>query len=366
MAHSENNIEALVGSQETFEQLVQQRLRQAVRVALISVLEEEVSAFIGALPYERHQQRRDQRNGHYRRDLETSRGRIADLPVPRTRGGYHTQLFERYHRRRDELDMAIAEMFLDGVSMAKVGQVVETLTGSQPSASTVSRVFHSLEEEYSRWKTRKLCQEYASAFADGTYFTVIYNGEGWKMPILAVVGISPSGEREVLAFGVGDRENEQAWKDRLEDLKGRGVKEIGLWVSDGGQAMLTAITKKFPTSARQRCVMPKMDKVLSYIPTKQQDQIQPEFRALFYQKDRQAADQAVAAFIEKYQKISPTAIACFQRDLEACLTFSAFPKEHWKTIRTNNVRERHFGEVKRRSHKMAAAFRNEQSCLLLF
>jgi putative transposase len=87
---------------------------------------------------------------------------------------------------------------------------------------------------------------------------------------------------------------------------------------------------------------------------------------LFYQKDRQAADQAVAAFIEKYQRIYPSAIECLQRDLEACLTFYAFPKEHWKTIRTNNVMERLFGEVKRRSHKMAAAFRNEESCLLLF
>jgi len=86
MAHTQNNIEALVGSQEAFEQLVQQRLRQAVRVALISVLEEEVSAVIGALPYERNQQRRDQRNGHYTRDLDTSIGRIEDLPVPRTRG----------------------------------------------------------------------------------------------------------------------------------------------------------------------------------------------------------------------------------------------------------------------------------------
>jgi putative transposase len=89
-------------------------------------------------------------------------------------------------------------------------------------------------------------------------------------------------------------------------------------------------------------------------------------RALFYRKDRAAADQAVAAFMEKYRSVYPTAIACLQRDLEACLTFYAFPKEHWKTIRTNNVMERLFGEVKRRSHKMAAAFRNEQSCLLLF
>ncbi len=90
------------------------------------------------------------------------------------------------------------------------------------------------------------------------------------MPILAVVGIAENGEREVLAFSVGDRENEQAWKDLLEDLKQRGVKAIDLWVSDGNQATLGALSKKFPDAARQRCVVHKMDNVLSYVPTKQQ------------------------------------------------------------------------------------------------
>jgi putative transposase len=94
------------------------------------------------------------------------------------------------------------------------------------------------------------------------------------------------------------------------------------------QHTASAITQKFPASARQRCVVHKMDNVLSSIPNKQQEQIKPELKALFYQKDRQAADQAVAAFIEKYQKVYPTAIACLQRDLEACLTLYAYPKEH--------------------------------------
>ncbi len=130
-----------------YAQTVKERLRQAVRIALISVLEEEVTAFIGAKPYERNEQRRDQRNGHYTRDLETTVGHLADLPVPRPRGGHQTQVFERSHRRQDELDSAIGEMFVKGVSTAKVGEVIETLTGSQPSASTVSRVFHTLETE---------------------------------------------------------------------------------------------------------------------------------------------------------------------------------------------------------------------------
>jgi len=151
----------LLGPEETFEQMLHERLRQAVRVVLMNVLEEVVTAFIGALPYEHNEQRRDQRNGHYRRDLETTMGQIYDLPVPRTRGGFHIQVFKRYHRRRDELDTVIGGMFVDGVSMANVGQVVETLTGSNPSASTVSRVFHSLENEYQAWKQRPLEERYA-------------------------------------------------------------------------------------------------------------------------------------------------------------------------------------------------------------
>ena len=210
MTHTENPIEEVVRSQDEFEQMVKERLQYAVRLALIRVLEEEVTAFIGAKPYERNMQRRDQRNGHYTRSLETTVGQISDLSVPRTRQGYQTQLFEHYHRRRDELDSAIGEMFVKGVSTAKVGQVMETLTGSHPSASTVSHVFHTLEAEYEQWKQRKLAECYAYAFADGTYFTVIYNDEGCKMPILAVVGIATTGERKVLGFRVGDRENQQA------------------------------------------------------------------------------------------------------------------------------------------------------------
>lgn len=366
MTHTDNTSEDQLESQEVFDTMLKERLRYAVRIALMEILEEEVTAFIGAKPYERSAERRDHRNGHYRRDLETTVGQISDLPIPRTRNGHQTQLFERYHRRREEVDSAMVEMFVKGVSTQKVGEVMETLTGSQPSASSVSRVFHTLEEEYEQWKKRPLAERYVYAFADGTYFTVIYNGEGCKMPILAAVGITTTGEREVLAFRVGDRENQQAWEDLFDDLKARGVKAIDLWISNGGQAMLNAIATKFATSQRQRCVMHKMENVLSYVPQKQREQIEPELKALFYQKGRTEADQAVAAFIEKYQKIYPTAVECLQRDLDACLTFYAFPKAHWKTIRTNKVIERLFGEVKRRSHKMAAAFRNEGSCVLLF
>lgn len=353
-------------SQTEFQELLHEKIRQAVRLTLVTVLEAEIEAFIGAGPYQRTGQRRAYRNGSYRRSLGTSVGQIEDLAVPRTREGFQTQLFERYQRRQGELDASICQMFVGGVSTTQVGQVIETLTGNKPSASTVSRVFHTLEEEFAAWQQRPLAAEYAYLFADGTYFTVIYNGQGHKMPILVVVGINLVGEREVLGFSIGDKENQLAWEQLLDDLKRRGVQQVTLWISDGNQAMLNAVEAKFSTSKRQRCVKHKMDNVLSYIPAKQRDQVGPELKAIFYQDSREQADQQVAAFITKYEPIYPTAVACLQRDLEACLTFYAFPKAHWKTIRTTNVMERLFGEVKKRTHKMAAAFRNENSCLLMF
>lgn len=293
-------------------------------------------------------------------------GRIEALPVPRTRKGFRTQLFQRYQRRRAELDTAISEMFIRGVSTSGVGEVFEGLTGLKPSPSTVSRVFHTLEGEYEAWKGRPLAERYEYAFADGIYFTVIYDHEGCKMPVLAIIGIRSDGEREVLAFTVGDHENQTAWEELFDNIKQRGVKEIGLWTTDGTQAMLNALEVKFPGTPRQRCVKHKMENVLSYVPKTQHDAVKPELRAIFYQDGREQADQAVAAFCEKYEPVYPTAVACLKRDLEACLTFYAFPKGHWRTIRTTNVIEQLYGEVKRRSRKMAAAFRNEGSCLLMF
>jgi putative transposase len=109
-----------------------------------------------------------------------------------------------------------------------------------------------------------------------------------------------------------------------------------------------------------------MENVLGYIPEKHHELVRPELKAIFYQTNREKADQEVAAFITKYQQIYPSAVECLKRDLEACLTFYSFPEKHWRYIRTTNIIERLFGEVKKRSHKMAAAFRNENSCLLMF
>lgn len=353
-------------ARDTFRAFVQEQVRTAIRATFIDILEEEVSQFIGAGRYERTSGRRDQRAGHRSRTIGTTAGVIDDLPVPRTRGGFHTQLFEHYQRRMPEVDGAIRDMFIGGVSQQQVGSVVEHLTGSAPSPSTVSRVFHTLEAEFADWQQRPLPKHYVYAFADGTYFSVIYEGEGQKMPILALIGIREDGQREVIAFTTGERENQGAWEDLLADIKARGVEQVDLWITDGHQAMLNAIGLKFPSSKRQRCARHKMENILSHVPEKQRDAVREELRAIFYQSSRIQADQLAAAFRTKYLPHYPSAIACMDRDWDACLTFYAYPEEHWPNIRTSNIIERTFEEVKKRSKKMAAAFRNEGSCLLLF
>jgi transposase-like protein len=128
--------------QAQLQELVKERLQMAIKLTLMQVLEEEIETYIGAAPYQRTAERQDYRNGSYERDLDTSMGRIEELPVPRTRNGYRTELFERYQRRQAELDEAICNMFVKGISQAQVGNVIEALSGIHPSASTVSRVFH--------------------------------------------------------------------------------------------------------------------------------------------------------------------------------------------------------------------------------
>jgi len=122
----------------------------------------------------------------------------------------------------------------------------------------------------------------------------------------------------------------------------------------------------FYASERQRCLKHKIENVLAYVPKKHHEQVRPELKAIIYQENREKAGQALAAFLEKYADIYPSAIECLKRDLEACLTFYRFPQQHWRYLCTTNIIERLFAEVKKRSHKMAAAFRNENSCMLMF
>jgi transposase-like protein len=354
-------------SQAEFKVYLTERARGWVRVLFEEVMQAELTALLQVQPYERNAKRRGQRNGSYRRDLTTSLGRLEAVQVPRDRAGqFQTRVFEQYQRRHDEVDQAIQTMFIKGLSTSGVGQAVGPLLNDTPSPSTVSRIFHSLEEECAAWRQRPLAAHYRYLYLDGTYFTIGYDDTYEKTPILAAMGVTLQGEREVLGFTSGDKESRAAWDAFLEELQRRGLETADLWITDGGPAGIGAVEAKFPGAVRQRCVVHKVENILAHVPKAKQEEVRNELNRIFYlAANRDKARQEVEAFVAKWKSIVPEAVQCLLKDLEDCLRFYDFPKKHWRSIRTNNYIERLFNGVKMRAHTMGA-FRNETSCLLVF
>nr|MBC7246023.1 transposase [Chloroflexota bacterium] len=206
-------------SQIEFQAYIMECARCVVCLIFEEVMRDELSALLQAQPYERSPKRRGQRNGSYKRDWITSFGVLANVKVPRDRAGlYQTRLFDRYQRRQSQVDQAIRDMFIKGLSTTAVGQSTQHLLGAEPSPSTVSRIFHSLEEECNAWRQRPLEKRYRYIFLDGVYFTVGYDNQYEKVPLLAALGVKMNGEREVLGFAPGDKESRAAWDSFVDDL----------------------------------------------------------------------------------------------------------------------------------------------------
>jgi putative transposase len=352
-------------AQTTFVDLLMDRLRAAARATFEAVMEEELTHYLSALPYQRSQTRQGQRNGHYSRRLGTGFG-VVELDVPRSRDGtYQTQVFERYQRRQSQIDQAISAMFVHGVSTRDVSTIVAECLDQPLSASTVSRVFHELEAEYQAWKAAALEAHYRYLYLDGGYVKVRYGDRVERIALLFAVGVRLSGQKELLAFTVGDSESNDAWSAFLHDLKQRGLAQVDLIVTDGNAAVLAQIRHYYPQAQYQRCVIHKMANVLARVPKRWREEVEADLRRIFYQDDRPHAEAQMATFVQKWQKLFPEAVACLQRDGADCLTFYAFAKKHWRALRSTNIVERVINELKRRLHKMAAAFTNENSCLLI-
>ena len=138
-------------------------------------------------------------------------------------------------------------MFIFGASTARVGEVVRRSPAPNPSVNRFAGLPHP-GRRVRGLENAPTGSHYAYLFADGTYFSVIYDGEGQKMPILTVIGIRLLASAKS-GFSVGERENQAAWEDLFAELKGRGLQQVGLWISDGHQAMLNAWPSSSPHAA---------------------------------------------------------------------------------------------------------------------
>ena len=351
------------------EQEFRQRMRSlavsAMRVLIEEVMREELEQCLGAAWGECTPERKGYRNGSYTRDLVTKTGRIEDLSVPRDREGqFHTQVFERYGRYEPEVAEALTEMFVSGTSTHKVGKVAQTLMGVAPSASAVSRLNHTLTEQFEAWRERPLLTHYRILYLDGIHFTVRHGEKTDSTIILTALGVDLEGNKEVLALRACAEEDKDGWSCLIQDLRTRGVTQIDLIVTDGHDGLLAAVASLFPVTLRQRCLVHKQRNVMNAIAHREHKEVATELAGIWKSQTLEEARTQLAAFKGKYRLRYPEAVRSLCEDEDHLLTFYAFPQVMHRYIRSTNAIESLFSNVRQRTDQIDA-FTTETSCLTI-
>lgn len=350
------------------EDLLSTLIKKSVKKLIQEVIEQEVQDYLGRGYFERDDTSRNgHRNGYENKYVRTSEGRLA-LEVPQLRNTdetYRSRFLNQIDSRSGELERLIIEMYTRGLSTRDIEDTLKDKDGNLLiSKSGVSQVTASLSEEYDRFCDRDLSgYDVVYLFLDGVYESVRLRA-GAKEAILCAWGILSNGHRILLHLALGNKESYDSWLDFFRDMQKRGLRMPLLITSDGSPGLIKAIETCFPESRRQRCLVHKLRNIASKLPQYALDEVMPAIRTVYYQQDREIAMMYATKIIEDHASSYPSAIKCFQEDLENCLSHMEFPAGHHKYIRTTNLLERCFEEQKRRT-KVIPRFLDEASCLKL-
>lgn len=322
----------------------------------------ERSCYLQAAPYQRGPQRTDQANGFYRRRLTTRLG-VVELAVPRSRSGlFRTQLLARYARREAVVDQALRQVFLLGVSTRQAGAALAGLLDEAVSAATVSAVSKVLDEAVGQWHRRPLADHYRYLILDGVSVRIRLVGAVKRRVALCAYGLDRQGRRELIDFLLVKQEDEESWRSFLEGLWRRGLRgaALELITTDGQAGQIAALRLVCPQVAHQRCWAHKLRNVEGHLKRSQQACLQ-QAKGLYQARHRREALLRFRAWKARWEREAPRAVRCVEKDLEELLAFYDQPTEHWTRIRTTNVIERLFVEVRRRIRTMCA-FTTRDSC----
>jgi transposase-like protein len=345
---------------------VEARVRQGVKAVLEEVLQEEMTEHLEAGYRELTPTRRGERNGRYTRNLVTPAGKIERLEVPRDReGGFVTEVFERYKRMTGDVEEAILEMYLSGISVRKIAGVTEALSRVKVGKDAVSRIASRLQEEQKEWRERSLKEKaYPYLYLDATYLKVRWGPRVTSLALLACVGVDEEGFREVLAVEVAGSEKGAAYVSLLRGLVERGLSGVRLVVSDDHEAIKAAVAGELPGAEWQRCVVHFERNVLSSVPASAMSEVAEDLKAIFKVRREKTARALVEEFVEMYGGRFPKAVSVFEAGIDDALTYLRYPGSHHARIRTTNMLERLFEEVKRRT-RVVGVFPNEVSASTL-
>ena len=345
---------------------VEARVREGVKAVLEEVLEEEMAEHLEAGYRELTPTRRGERNGHYQRNLVTPAGKIERLEVPRDREGeFVTEVFERHKRMTGDVEEAVLEMYLSGISVRKIAGVTEALSRVKVGKDAVSRIARRLQEQQREWRERSLKEKgYPYLYLDATYLKVRWGASVTNLALLACVGVDEEGFREVLAVEVAGSEKGAAYASLLRGLIDRGLKGVRLVVSDDHEGIKAAVSGELPGVKWQRCVVHFERNVLAHVPASSTAEVAEDLKAIFKVRRQKTARALAEEFVEMYGGRFPKAISVFEAGIGNALTYLGFPGSHHARIRTTNMLERLFKEVKRRT-RVVGVFPNETSASTL-
>lgn len=335
-----------------------------VKELMESTLKEELVLYSGRLPYQRKEETPIYRNGYYTRSLVTQFGLVSDIKVPTLRNAsFKTKVFRRYRRYQDIVEDIIEGIFLAGVSTRRVGESISKLLDTKVSHGTVSNITRRLDAKVREYRTRPILDEYQYLFLDGISLKIRYNNAYHNRRVLVAYGITLFGERKFIGFIQAQGESSDAWEGFLNDLYRRGLigKNLKLIIIDGAKGLRSALRLVYPLVPVQRCWAHKGRNVSNYLPKRHQKDCTDELVTIYGAKNRQAAIDAFKAWKKKWHRISERAVACVENDLEELLCVYSFPEAQRKKIRTTNIIERSFREVRRRT-RVFSCFSNKESC----
>jgi len=343
-----------------------QVLRHGARKLLAQAVEAEVASFLVE-----HQEVRDAdghqmivRNGHLpERSIETGIGEVVvkaprvrdrrDLPA-QDRIRFASSILPRYLRRTKSLEELIPWLYLRGISTGDFTEALAALVGRDApglSASTISRLKESWQQELTAWEKRDLSSKrYVYLWVDGIYFGIRLEEANHCM--LVVIGATADGHKELVAIEDGYRESAQSWKELLLDLKHRGLTDPpALAIGDGALGFWKALPEVYGQTRRQRCWVHKTANVLNYLPRSVQKKAKDGLHEIWMAETKEAAEKAFDHFVETYGAKYPKAVECLVKDRDVLLTFYDFPAEHWEHIRSTNPIESTFATVRLRTDK---------------
>ena len=344
-------------------------------------MDEELELYLGRAKHERWEKGdpEDYRNGSYLRHLLTEIGDLI-IRVRRSRKGFVSRVLEVYKRRSRSVNQLIMACFVLGMSTRKVSTALLSLLGERVSASTVSEVAKGLDQAVKEYHERRLLDRYRFLFFDGVVLKQRGAARVQKRIILSAYGETWEGEREMIDFLLASSESQNAWEGFLRDLYERGLegKSCEMITTDGGKGLLNALEVVYPRIVRQHCWAHKTRNILDKVKKADQEKVKKDLHRISHAKTRQLATQAYWAFCQKYRKVYREAVKSLELGIDDLLSFyqvklsvrekkgldvqglEKAQKALWRRIRTTNLIERAFREVKRRTRPMGV-FGNRDS-----